>query len=713
MRSRMLVLGLLTVVMGLLVVLGMVAGASGSGDGGGGAPSAPEQVALRIGVGDGLLVLDPALADDPASQLVVEQLFIGLIDLDDETGEIRPELATTWTVSADHTAYTFTLRNDAYWSDENPVTAADVEYGILYALAPTNTSGYAGVLAQYIENGEDFHDGTLTDPNQVGVTALNPTTVRIRTAEPGAAKLTILSMWMARPLPQWAIEAPGVVTWTLPGNIVTSGPYHLTEWDDAHLVMEKSLTYYNAAEVQIERIEGVMVDEETAWQMYKYGMLDTVQVPTDAFLHAGLMSQVRTVATQAAFANLFSVQQEPFDDPLVRKAFMAAVDRQGMLDVTSVRGFPALTFTAPTIFGYVDGAAEGIGIPYNPGQAQTWLTQAGYPAGVGLPPITYTTFSQTTWINLGQYMVDSWYTNLGVSVTLRPVLPELMEAVCGDGVCQISRAGWAPDYNEAYSYLHDAVENVDGRMGYWTNAGYDLLLTQAAAEENPTARRDLYRQAEEILVETDPPLMPLFHATSRVASRPYLQRTYSNWPVDMAGWRIAREVYLPVAMRAYAPLTNGGFEDGWAGWSHGGSLPQAIVSEDWHTGASAARLGNPTYDCEGGVPVGSAWLERTISVPSSGVSSLRVYYRIVSEDLFDNEKYDRFEILVNGAVRLRDGNVELPYGCAPDPHVGPWKSFSVDVTGYSGQNITLRLQNVTADTWFNTWTYVDDIEFVP
>ena len=69
--------------------------------------------------------LDPALSTDTTSNNVIEQLFIGLVDLDDETSAIKAELATTWTASADATVYTFTLRADAEWTDGTAITSED------------------------------------------------------------------------------------------------------------------------------------------------------------------------------------------------------------------------------------------------------------------------------------------------------------------------------------------------------------------------------------------------------------------------------------------------------------------------------------------------------------------------------------------------------------------------------------------------------------
>jgi oligopeptide transport system substrate-binding protein len=116
---------------------------------------------LNVNLSGEPLALDPAKATDTPSTAVIEQLFIGLVDFDDDTGEVVPELATGWTVSPDGGTYTFTLRSDVKWNDGNPVTAGDVRYGILRTLAPETDSGYAFTL-HIIENGEPYHTGDVS-----------------------------------------------------------------------------------------------------------------------------------------------------------------------------------------------------------------------------------------------------------------------------------------------------------------------------------------------------------------------------------------------------------------------------------------------------------------------------------------------------------------------------------------------------------------------
>ena len=500
-----------------------------------------EPITLNLNLGGEPLTLDPALASDTTSVTVIEQLFIGLVDLDDETAEVRPELANGWTVSPDGTVYTFTLRSDVYWTDGHPVTAQDVRYGILRTLKPATGADYAYPLG-VIKNAEGYNNGTITDPTQVGVEALDATHLRITLEYPASYALSILSMWVARPMPQWAIETWGDA-WTDPAHIVTNGPYRLTEWaHNDHILLDKNPTYYDAANVQIEQVKMWMVDENTAWTMYLNGQLDTAAVPVGTSLDPVRRQEVNFQPVACTYYYGFSVSQPPFDNPLVRKAFIAATDRQGLINtVTGGIQRPALTFTPPGVFGHVDGYAEGVGIPYNPAQARQWLIDAGYPNGQGLPPITLWFNTSSGHQAIAEYIRDNWYTTLGVSVTLQSLPWGDYLNQLPNGQFQIWRLGWCMDYPDANNFLNEAVIPQRSSYGDWTNATYESLLDQAAREQNPETRKALYKQAEEILVETDAVMLPLYYYASVVATKPYLERTYAaGVEFDVSTWRITR-----------------------------------------------------------------------------------------------------------------------------------------------------------------------------
>jgi uncharacterized repeat protein (TIGR01451 family) len=180
--------------------------------------------------------LDPALARND----YVEQLFLGLTDFD-EDGNVVPELATDWEASDDATVFTFTMRGDATWTDDSPVTAQDVEYGVLRSLDPATGADYhLASQLHVIENAQAYHEGSINDSNLVGVEALNDTQVRFTLREPVAYFPVIAGLPPARPQPRSAIEEYGC-GWTAPGTIVTNGPYKLVSWDGPpYLTINKS-----------------------------------------------------------------------------------------------------------------------------------------------------------------------------------------------------------------------------------------------------------------------------------------------------------------------------------------------------------------------------------------------------------------------------------------------------------------------------------------
>ena len=237
--------------------------------------------------------LDPSLAEDTTSNDVVESLFLGLTAFDAD-GNVTGELATDWSTNADGDVYTFNMRQDAVWvkyhpassevEELGPVTAHDVVYGIKRTLDPRTASGYAYVL-YIIKGGEALNTAdleALSDEeiqelvDAVGVRAVDDYTVEITLEHPAGYFPGIAGMWVARPMPQAAIEERGD-RWIEPGFIVTNGPYVLAEWaHDDHLTLIKNPLYYDAATVQIEKVFGVMVTEDsTAMAMYEAGELDT------------------------------------------------------------------------------------------------------------------------------------------------------------------------------------------------------------------------------------------------------------------------------------------------------------------------------------------------------------------------------------------------------------------------------------------------------
>jgi oligopeptide transport system substrate-binding protein len=486
--------------------------------------------------------LDPALATDTNSVFVIDQLFSGLVRVDEDTGEVLPNLASSWTIDSSGTIFTFNLRSGLKWSDGTSLNANDVRYGILRTLDPANDANYASSL-YIIKNAEDYNKGIISDPNQVGATVVNDTTLVITMEYPSSNAISKLALWFARPMPKNAIDTYGD-DWTEPGKIVTSGPYLLSEWDhDDHILLQKNPSFYDASNVKIEKVKLWMVDITEAWEMYLDDRLAMVS-PTNSQLDIArndpiLKQQVHISPDACTYYYGFSISEEPFDNVLVRKAFIAATNRRGLISaVTGGSQQPALTYTPPDIFGHVDGYAENVGIPYNPNQARQWLSDAGYPNGQGLPAITLWYNTSEGHQAIAEYIRNSWHDVLGVNVSLQHISWNDYLDQLGKGEFQVWRNGWCMDYPDAYNFLHDGISKSN--FGNWSNPTYDNLLEQATHESNSDTIKSLYKQAEEILVETDAVMLPLYYYTSVTLDKPYLLRKYGSGFDYIAEWRVTK-----------------------------------------------------------------------------------------------------------------------------------------------------------------------------
>jgi hypothetical protein len=170
------------------------------------------------------------------------------------------------------------------------------------------------------------------------------------------------------------------------------------------------------------------------------------------------------------------------------------------------------------------------------------------------------------------------------------------------------------------------------------------------------------------------------------------------------------QVFLPIIM---APDPNWGFELGnFTHWQHGGQLARSVSTAVPYSGSYSALLGSPSYACNNGVPVGSAWLRRTVMVPSGGSPTLSFWYRIYTQDKNSDlgDVYDLFAVYINDSdLVVKDANATEPEGCSTT-HILDWEQMVFPLDAYKGQTIEITFYNYNRpDKWFNTYTYIDDV----
>jgi len=304
---------------------------------------------------------------------------------------------------------------------------------------------------------------------------------------------------------------------------------------DAHLVLEKNDDYYDAGSVVITRATSLFIDQDGAWTRYQAGQLDTINPPgsaLDAIKASPIYSpQLHVYPQSSTYFYGFSHDVPPLDDPRVRAALALAIDRTRLIsDVLSGDELPALTFTPPRHFGYVDGYATAIGHPYSPTAAVDLLTQSGY---TGDPPITLMVNDSSYHEMIAAAVRDLWSETLGINATVEhipwPEYQELLRNGSAEERPGVWRIGWGSDYPDAHNWHGDLFGALVGPFARYDNPAYDALVEAAAGEGDLSTRVALYEQVEATLVETDTAILPLFNAVNYRLTQPDLLRTYRSF----------------------------------------------------------------------------------------------------------------------------------------------------------------------------------------
>lgn len=544
------------------------------------APEDPdaERIRLDLAIGSEPPSLDPATATDSTSIFFIRQMFVGLTAFD-QNANVVPSLATDWEVSDDGLQWTFHMRDDIQWvhRDPNsgefealrPVTAQDVVYGVTRTLNPETASSYSYVLYP-ISGAEELNtaDPSSQDFEEVltglGVSAPDDQTVVFTLKEPAAYFPSIAGMWVTFPQPQEIIEQWGE-NWTEAGLIVTNGPYTLREWTHgAEIWIEKNPLWINADEVQIELVGGPIINEvSTHMALYENNEIDAMIAPPgwgpplpdmDRIKADSQLSQELLIAPQlCTYYYGFLNTRPPFDDPLVRKAFATAIDRQSLIDnVLKGEQRPAHSFAPPGIFGNVadDMSVGDFLIEENyadqVAQAQEWLAEAGYPEGEGLE-VTLGHNTSESHAQIAQAIQAMWqeaFPEATINIenqewavyldTLKPDSPDEEKP-------DIYRMGWCADYPDANNWLNDVFNSKSGsNYAKYNNPEYDALVQQAAFEPDPNKRAELYKQAEDIFISQDTGIIPLYYYTYVRLYKPWVTE-HPISPVSgdpIAQWRI-------------------------------------------------------------------------------------------------------------------------------------------------------------------------------
>jgi len=500
---------------------------------------------LRIDVGSEAPTLDPALSEDAAAGRIINDLFAGLVDFDQQNNPI-PGMAESWNISANGKTYTFHLRDNLKFSDGSRITANDFIYTYRRVVDPKTASGHNYLLAGVV-NGNKIIKGELP-PTSLGISAPDAKTVVIQLDHPDANFLNYLTLGTVGVVSQKTISKYASA-WTQAQNMVTSGAYVLSEHVvNGHILLTKNPYYFQESQVAIAKVDFFpYVDHNAGLSAYKTGGLDLVyqSVPIDQYqnLKQQYPSELHTIQQEGIyFYDLNQLLPQFKNNPELRQALSMAIDRNALVNKVLGQGETELysNVTSTVESGaYKSVRYSWADLPYAKQVkiAQQLYAKAGYSASHPLKiDLSYNTDDLHKKIALA--IAGMWKSTLGVEVTLSNQEWKTFIASRHSGNYVVARDRWVADYNSVTSYTQLYLCNGMQNNSHYCNPAYDKLVTAAENSSDLTQQQQLYRQALTLALN-DYSIIPLFQPNYSKLVKPYVSNLdveHNFFNVEQSKW---------------------------------------------------------------------------------------------------------------------------------------------------------------------------------
>lgn len=483
-----------------------------------------EHLVFRYNEHGNIPTLDPAFARNPQAIWPDNQLYNGLVQLDDSLN-IKPDIAKSWIINDSTHTYTFYLREDVYFhknkvfppkggqggrDSTRTVTASDFVYSF-NRLTDENVASSGSWVLNYVENYK----------------AENDTTLVIKLKQPFPAFLGLLSMRYCSVVPKEAVEFYGN---EFRRNPVGTGPFQFKMWEEnVKLVFRKNPLYFEKDKNgnQLPYLEAVAItflpDKQSEFLQFAQGKLDFISGLDGSYkdelltTHGKLQPKYKDLAymitgpyLNTEYLGFFLEANTPeIKSKTLRQAINYGFDREKM--VTYLRNGMGIPATHGFIPKGLPGYSEINGYTYQPEKAKQLIEQYKTETGDTHPQITIGTNSQ--YLDLCEY-VQRELEKLGINVTIDVMPPSTLRQMKSSGELDIFRASWIADYPDAENYLSlfyspNFAPNGPNYM-HFKNEIFDSLYVRSLSISNIEERKLLYTTMDSIVVE-EAPVVPLFY----------------------------------------------------------------------------------------------------------------------------------------------------------------------------------------------------------
>lgn len=490
--------------------------------------------------------VDPALNSAVDGAIMINHFFEGLVKwVDDGEGNAMtaPGQAESWekVVNDDGTVtYTMKLRDGIKWSDGKEVTAGDFEYSWKRLANPETAADYCYMI-DMVQNYAGIANSE-SDPDTLGIKAIDDKTLEIVLSYDCPYFEEIMAFPATFPVRQDLVEGNDEWTYDV-ATYVSNGPYKMKEWShNAYILAEKNENYYDFANLGPDTIRFTLLDDANAMlAAYKSGELDFIEeLPPDEMANYLASGELTVADYIGTYYVCFNTEDEVFSNPLIRKAFSLAIDRNYIVENVSQAGEVPATGYVPA--GVNDAAGPGsddfrtVGGEYysvaeedyekNCEEARALLAEAGYPNGEGFPTVEYMYNTNDKHKAIGEALQNMWQEQLGVTVNLSNQDWNVFLESRKQGDYQIARNGWIADYNDPCSFLDMWYTGGGNNDAQYSNKDYDAKIDAAKATAVQEERMKAFHEAEDILIEQDNVLVPVYFYTQPYMIKDDIQGMY-------------------------------------------------------------------------------------------------------------------------------------------------------------------------------------------
>ncbi len=499
-----------------------------------------EQV-FNLANGDTIPTMDSSKATDTYAFEFLNATMEGLYRLKD--GEPVEGIATHHDVSDDKLTYTFHLREDAVWSNGEPVTAHDFVYAWRRAVDPETGSEYGPfMMGGVVKNATAVNQGDVP-VEELGVSAPDDYTfvVELENPIPYFTSLTVFGTFL--PMNEAFVEEQGDAYATSTDTLLFNGPFTLENWESTsnEWSIVKNPDYWDADTVQLEQVNFTVVKEvQTAVDLYNQGKIDRTGLTAD------LVDQYRndpnffTFSDVAVFYLKMNQERNGEETPLanknIRNAIARAFDKQAMVDNILNNGSLPANYLVPTDFtthpetGETFRDINGDLMTYDPELAQEYWEKGLEELGEDSLEIEYLGDDSDTAKIMSEFLKNQLETNLpGLTLNIKAVPFEQRLDLSTNQDYDIVHSGWGPDFLDPYTWLSLFVTDGGNNEMSYSNPEYDALIesTSTTLATDEVARYEAFLEAEKILFE-DAAIAPTYERFNAQLWSPKLQGIQIN-----------------------------------------------------------------------------------------------------------------------------------------------------------------------------------------